>query len=88
MTISLNLSKQVRKLSFNDLHCHLITQKTFQLKILCLKFVIFYFNFEPQHIARIKLKFQQKITYLSIKKFVARISQMFLYNKDQSISFM
>ena len=42
IAIYFNLSKQVQKLSFNDLYCCLTTKKTFQLKIICLKFVKFY----------------------------------------------
>ena len=64
-------------------------QKTFQLQILCLKFVKFYIlkNFEHQNVVRIKQKFQQKIyLFLHKQNFFENFSDFFLYNEDKSIS--
>ena len=54
MAIYSNLSKQVQKLSLMIYMLLLNNTKTFQLRILCLKFCKFYvlLNFEPQNVVR------------------------------------
>ena len=59
IAIHSNLSMSVQNLSFNGLYCYLVIlteKKTFQVKILSLKFVKFYIlkNFKPQSIAGIE----------------------------------
>ena len=79
MTIYFNLSKQVQKLSLNDLYCCLTTKK-FQLKIICCKFVKCYTfkHFEPQNIVRIEKNFK-KTLFVPTKKIVPTISLIFFY---------
>ena len=55
-------------------------QKTFQLQILCLKFVKFYIlkNFEPQNVVRIKVKIPTKMyLFLHKQNSIPRISLIF-----------
>ena len=68
----------MQNLCFNDLYCYLATKKTFQLKIICLKFVEFYTlnNFEPQNIMRIEQNFKKKYLFVTQKN-----------TEDKSISF-
>ena len=81
IAVYFNLSKQVEKLCFNDVYCYLATNKTFQLKILYLKFVEFYTlkKFEPQNIVRIEQIFPQKAFICLPQKFCSKNISDFYY---------
>ena len=81
----INLSKQVQKLSFNDIYCCPTTKKTFQLKIICLKFVKFHtFRNLSLKISRETSKYlDEKLLFCSPKKFCSKIQVFPLQNKKK-----
>ena len=80
IAIYFNLLKQVQKLTFNDLYCCL-TIKTFQLEIICLKFVKFYtFRNLSLKISRESSKnLDEKLLFCSLQKILFQELFLFFY---------